>query len=209
MSCRFYKELDVILGGNPTYTAKATVDTSVAHVPVESGPSQERKSWTRKRRGTQRQRMTRSSEMHVARSSSVPRRMLASVGAWQSANRRGGPDMTLGAQPPSLLSPAERLHRIRKRPRRTKEDFLRDVTMRSADEKQELKEWRDSEKRDQKENVARQNEAPERLLKIMERQVDTFQAPLALQTEQLCAHPPLKLFPMHPPDTANTLLSIS
>ncbi|EMP25335.1 hypothetical protein UY3_17599 [Chelonia mydas] len=39
--CRFYKELDVILGGDPTSTAKAPVDTLLAHVPVESGPSQE------------------------------------------------------------------------------------------------------------------------------------------------------------------------
>ncbi|EMP36433.1 hypothetical protein UY3_06415 [Chelonia mydas] len=40
MSCQFYKELDAILDGNPTSTAKATVDSSMAHMPVESGPSQ-------------------------------------------------------------------------------------------------------------------------------------------------------------------------
>ncbi|XP_065424252.1 zinc finger and SCAN domain-containing protein 20-like [Chrysemys picta bellii] len=40
-SCWFYKELDVILGSGPTSTAKTPVDTSVARVPVESGPSQE------------------------------------------------------------------------------------------------------------------------------------------------------------------------
>ncbi|EMP30196.1 hypothetical protein UY3_12708 [Chelonia mydas] len=40
-SCRFYKELDAILGGNPTSTAKASVDTSLACVPVESGLSKE------------------------------------------------------------------------------------------------------------------------------------------------------------------------
>ncbi|KAM7162516.1 uncharacterized protein RBU57_009617 [Macrochelys suwanniensis] len=40
-SCWFYKELDVILSGDPTSTAKATVDTLVARVPVESGPRQE------------------------------------------------------------------------------------------------------------------------------------------------------------------------
>ncbi|EMP41890.1 hypothetical protein UY3_00856 [Chelonia mydas] len=40
-SCGFYKELDRILGGDPTSTAKSPVDTSLAHVPVESGPSQE------------------------------------------------------------------------------------------------------------------------------------------------------------------------
>ncbi|EMP23740.1 Zinc finger and SCAN domain-containing protein 29 [Chelonia mydas] len=41
MSCQFYKELDAILGGNPTSTAKAILDTSVARMPVNSGPSQE------------------------------------------------------------------------------------------------------------------------------------------------------------------------
>ncbi|EMP24909.1 hypothetical protein UY3_17979 [Chelonia mydas] len=40
-SCQFYKELDAVLGGDLTSTAKAPVDTSLAHVPVESGPSQE------------------------------------------------------------------------------------------------------------------------------------------------------------------------
>ncbi|XP_053898916.1 CUGBP Elav-like family member 6 isoform X1 [Malaclemys terrapin pileata] len=62
-------------------------------------------------------------------------------------------EMTLGAQPPSSLSAAERLRRIRKQPRRTKVDFLHDVMMHSAAEKQELKEWRDSEKRDRKVNA--------------------------------------------------------
>ncbi|EMP39752.1 hypothetical protein UY3_03032 [Chelonia mydas] len=41
MNCRFYKELDVILGGDPTSTVKTTVDTSVARMQAESGPSQE------------------------------------------------------------------------------------------------------------------------------------------------------------------------
>ncbi|EMP26378.1 Zinc finger and SCAN domain-containing protein 20 [Chelonia mydas] len=41
MSCWFCKELDVILGGDPTSTVKVPVDTSVAHLPVENGPSQE------------------------------------------------------------------------------------------------------------------------------------------------------------------------
>ncbi|EMP37854.1 Zinc finger and SCAN domain-containing protein 29 [Chelonia mydas] len=40
-SCRFYKELDAILSGNSTSTAKTTVGTLVARMPVESGPSQE------------------------------------------------------------------------------------------------------------------------------------------------------------------------
>ncbi|EMP34366.1 hypothetical protein UY3_08479 [Chelonia mydas] len=41
VSCWFYQELDAILGGDPTSTVKATVDTLVARVPAESGLSQE------------------------------------------------------------------------------------------------------------------------------------------------------------------------
>ncbi|KAG6923335.1 hypothetical protein G0U57_020925, partial [Chelydra serpentina] len=41
MSCRCYEELDAILGGDLTPTAKGTVDTLVARMPVESGLSQE------------------------------------------------------------------------------------------------------------------------------------------------------------------------
>ncbi|XP_077667419.1 uncharacterized protein LOC144261571 [Eretmochelys imbricata] len=100
--------------------------------------------------------------------------------------------MTMGAQSPSLLSLAEWLRRIRKQPRRAKEDFLHDVMMHSMAEKQKLKEWQDCEKRDQKENVAHQKEATERLLNLMEHQVDTLQALLALRTKQLCARPPLQ-----------------
>ncbi|EMP35258.1 hypothetical protein UY3_07585 [Chelonia mydas] len=39
-SCRFYKELDTKLGSDPTSTAKASVDTSLARVPVERVLSQ-------------------------------------------------------------------------------------------------------------------------------------------------------------------------
>ncbi|EMP32800.1 hypothetical protein UY3_10072 [Chelonia mydas] len=43
-SCRFYKELDAILGSDPTSTAKITVDTLMARVPVESALSQEKEA---------------------------------------------------------------------------------------------------------------------------------------------------------------------
>ncbi|EMP39981.1 hypothetical protein UY3_02786 [Chelonia mydas] len=174
-SCRFYKELDAILGGDPTSTAKAPVDTSVARVPVKSGLK-------RYSPGTV-----------ISPAPAVTHHfggLVAHVclpGVSQLVT-----ELTLGAQPPSLLSPAERVHRIRKRPRRTKEDFLREVTTHSAAKKQELKEWPDSKKRDRKENTAHQNGATERLLKVMERQADVLQELLALQTEQLRTCPPLQ-----------------
>ncbi|XP_044884786.1 uncharacterized protein LOC123376660 isoform X2 [Mauremys mutica] len=147
MSCWFYKELDVMLGGDPTSTAKSSVDTSLAHVPVESGLSQEEGILDEEGEGCSQSQQSDLGEVQT-----------------------------------------EWLCRIRKRLRRTKKDFLREVIMHSAAKKQELKEWQDSKKRDQKENAAHQKEATEHLLNVMERQVDTLQVIPSLQMEQLHAH---------------------
>ncbi|XP_043396917.1 uncharacterized protein LOC122464695 [Chelonia mydas] len=196
-SCWFYKELDVILGGDLTSTAKATVDTSVARVPVESGPSQEEEILDEDVEGEGDPEAEDDSEVRDACSQdlfSIPEEasqsQLSEVGKAQTGEE--APGMTMGAQSPSLLSLVEWLRRIRKQPRRAKEDFLHDVMMHSVAEKQKLKEWRDCEKRDQKENVAHQKEATEWLLNLMERQVDMLQALLALQTKQLRTRPPLQ-----------------
>ncbi|EMP29550.1 hypothetical protein UY3_13314 [Chelonia mydas] len=170
--------MDAILGGDHTSTARTTVDSLVAHLPVESGQSQEEEILDKDVEGEGDPEAEDDSEVRdacIQEFFSTPEEpsqsQLSDLGEAQTGEE--APEMTLGAQPPSLLLVAERLHRIRKLPRRTKEDFLCDVMMHSAAEKQELKEWWDSEKRDQKENAACQNEAMEQLLKVMERQADT------------------------------------
>ncbi|EMP28364.1 Patatin-like phospholipase domain-containing protein 7 [Chelonia mydas] len=161
MSCRFYKELDAILGGGPTSTSKAPVDTSLAHVPVESEPSQEEEILDEEGEGDPE--AEDSSETRDACSQELfsTWRNLASHSSWILAK-----------------------HKQERRPL-------------------ESQEWLDNEKRDQKENVAHQKEVTEQLLNIMERQVDTFQAILALRTKHLCTRPSLQLlsqnFPMHRP----------
>ncbi|EMP30356.1 hypothetical protein UY3_12523 [Chelonia mydas] len=183
MSCRFYKELDAILGSDPTSTAKTTVDTLAACMPVESGPSQEEEILDEDVEGM--------GEPEAANDSEV--RNVCSQELFSTPEEASQSQLSeLGEAEIGEKAPAEWLHRIRKWPRRTKEDFLHDVMMHSTAEKQELKEWQDSEKKDRKENTACQNEAMEWLLKVMERQADTLQVILALQTEQLHAHPPLQ-----------------
>ncbi|XP_073192822.1 uncharacterized protein [Lepidochelys kempii] len=215
-SCQFYKKLDAIFGGYPTSTAKASVDTSLARVPVESGPSQEEEILDEEgdgdpEAGDDSEARDACSQELFATLEEPSQSQQSDLGEAQAGEE--APEMILGAQPSSLLSAAERLCRIRKWPRRTKGDFLREVMMHSAAEKQELKEWWDSKKRDQKENVARQKEAMEWLLNVMEHQVDMLQVMLALQSEQLLARPPLQppyqnSFPCTP-TTTNTLLSTS
>ncbi|XP_037770675.1 uncharacterized protein LOC119567705 [Chelonia mydas] len=97
-------------------------------------------------------------------------------------------DATLRSQP-FMSSPAERLQRIRKGPRRSKEDMLHEVTQQSLNENQKLQEWRESERRVLQQNVDRRHRSTERLLSIMERQVDSIQALVAMQVEHFCPPP--------------------
>ncbi|XP_053862020.1 uncharacterized protein LOC128824493 isoform X2 [Malaclemys terrapin pileata] len=131
-SCRFYKELDVILGGDPTSTAKTPVDTLVARVPVESGPSQEEEILDEEGEGDPEAEddsevRDECSQELFSTQEEASQSQQSDLGGGQTGEE--APEVTLGAQPPSLLSAAEQLRRIRKRPRRTKEDFLREVMM--------------------------------------------------------------------------------
>ncbi|XP_048685779.1 proline-rich protein 29 isoform X2 [Caretta caretta] len=92
------------------------------------------------------------------------------------------PDATLRSQP-SLLSTAERLQRIRKRPRRRKEDMLHEVMQQSLNENQKAQEWQESERRVRRQNADRQHQSTEHLLSIMERQADSIQALVAMQAK--------------------------
>ncbi|KAM9163436.1 uncharacterized protein ACDP82_001197 [Pangshura tecta] len=192
------------LSGHPT------VDTLFVSVPFEIGPSQEEAILDEDGEGdAEAEDDSEASDASCSQELfSTPEELSHSQQSDLGEAQIGeeAPEMTLGASPPSLLSPAERLRSIRMRQRRTKEDFLREVMMHSAAKKQELKEWWDSEKRDQKENAAHQKEASERLLNVMECQVEMLQAILALQTEQLRTRPSLQLLSQNSfPCTSPTL----
>ncbi|XP_043351096.1 myb/SANT-like DNA-binding domain-containing protein 2 [Dermochelys coriacea] len=116
-SSQFYKELDAILGGDSTSTAKATVDTSVAHVPVNSGLSQEEEILDEEGDPEAEDNLEvrdACSQELFSTPEEVSQSQLLEPGEVQTGGE--GPDMTLRAQPPSLLSPAEWLRRIRKWP---------------------------------------------------------------------------------------------
>ncbi|XP_043346703.1 uncharacterized protein LOC122455510 [Dermochelys coriacea] len=113
-SCWFYKELDAILGGDPTSTVKATVDTLVACVPVESGQSQEEEILDEDVEGEGDPEAEDDLEVRDACSQELfyapeetSHTQLSELGEAQTGEE--APDMTFGAQPPSLLSLAEYL----------------------------------------------------------------------------------------------------
>ncbi|XP_043392105.1 uncharacterized protein LOC122463856 [Chelonia mydas] len=109
-------------------------------------------------------------------------------------------DATLRSQG-SVLSLAKRLRRIRKIPRRSKEDMLHEVMQHSSNENQKVQEWRDSERRISQQNEGRQHksavlrrQSTDQLISIMERQADSIQELVAMQVEHYHARPPPAAF---------------
>nr|XP_032656689.1 uncharacterized protein LOC116836831 [Chelonoidis abingdonii] len=92
------------------------------------------------------------------------------------------PNATLRSQL-SMLSLAEKLQRIRKRPRRSKEDMLHEVMQHSLNENQKVQEWRESDRRFRQQNVDCWHQSTERLISIMECQAYSILALIAMEAE--------------------------
>ncbi|XP_074982303.1 uncharacterized protein LOC142071432 [Caretta caretta] len=208
-TCHFYKELDPILGTNPTSTPSTTVD-------ISEPSSTRRKEEQSGSEGAEVEKDTLESldacsqELFSSQEEGSQSRRLV-LGEGQTPEEV--PDATLRSQP-IVLSSAERLQRIRKRPPRSKEDVLHEVMQHSSNENQKVQEWRDSERRIRQQNEEHQHksavlrqQSTDQLISIMERQADSIQALVAMQAERYRARPPLQSLsqnsfpcdPMSPP----------
>nr|XP_048693137.1 uncharacterized protein LOC125630983 [Caretta caretta] len=166
-TCRFYKELDAILGSDPTSTPRTTMDTSE---PSSTRQGEEEEEDT-------------------------PESLDACSQELFSSQEE---DATLRSEL-SVLSWAERLQRLRKRPRKSKEDMLQEVMQQSPKENQKVQEWRESKSRIRQENAVHRQQSTELrqqstdwLISIMERQADSIQTLEAIQAECYHAHRPLQ-----------------
>ncbi|XP_065441486.1 zinc finger and SCAN domain-containing protein 29-like [Chrysemys picta bellii] len=190
VTCRFYKELDAILGVNSTSTPSTTMDTSE---PV----------WGGRRRKT--------GVMVVGRMEPCSQELFSSQEDGNQSQRPvlgGGqteeqvPAASTLRPQPSLLSSAQRLQRLRKRPRKSKEDMLQEVMRQSIKENEKAQDWRERESRICQENAAHRRQSTahwqqstDRLISILERQADAIQELVAMQKEE-------QYRKRHPPPTA-------
>ncbi|XP_065426220.1 zinc finger and SCAN domain-containing protein 29-like [Chrysemys picta bellii] len=131
MTCRFYKELDAILGVNPTSTPSTTMDTSEL---VGVGGEEEEEEEENESDGggpdgdTPESLEPCSQELFSSQEESSQSQRLV-LGGGQTEEQIPAAS-TLRPQP-SLLSPAQRLQRLRKRPQKCKEDMLQEVMRQS------------------------------------------------------------------------------
>ncbi|XP_074979458.1 uncharacterized protein LOC125627264 isoform X2 [Caretta caretta] len=130
--CHFYKELDAILGGDPTSTPSTNMDSSES-------------SSTRQEEEEQQQSGSEGAEVEEDMSESLDAcsqelfssQEEGSQSRWpvhgEGQTPEEVPDATLRSQP-SVLSLAKSLQRIRKRPSRSKEDMLHEIMWHSSNE---------------------------------------------------------------------------
>ncbi|KAM7182512.1 uncharacterized protein RBU57_000878 [Macrochelys suwanniensis] len=210
-TCRFYKELDAILGGDPTTVPSTTVDTGERGEEGEEdeeGVEENRSEGAVAGGDTPDSLGVCSQELFSSQEEGSQSQRPVRAGREREEQVH---DATLRS-PPSFLSPAERLQRLRKRPRRTKEDMLQEVMKQSLKENEKAREWRESESRLRQENAAQQqqsmqlqHESTKELISILARQADSIQALVAMQAEQYRTRPPLQpvsqntCAPMSPP----------
>ncbi|KAM7181432.1 uncharacterized protein RBU57_000244 [Macrochelys suwanniensis] len=178
--CKFYKELDVILGGDPTSTATITMDTSEPSTArgeeEEESPSEGAEAGGDTPESLEARRQELFSSQEEGSQSWRP-----VLGEGQTPEEVPGANLR---SQPSVLSPADRLRRLRKRPHKSK------VIHQSVEENRKAQKWRKSKRRIRQENVMHWRESTERLSSIMERQADSIQALVAMQAEHYSVCPP-------------------
>ncbi|KAM7174112.1 uncharacterized protein RBU57_004304 [Macrochelys suwanniensis] len=181
-TCRFYKELDAILGGDPTSVLSTTVNTGEQEEEEEG--VEESRSEGAGAGGRHPDSLGACSQERFSsqEEGSQSQRPVCGGGEREEQVR----DATMRS-PPSVLSPTERLQSLRKRPRRTKEDMLQEVMNQSLKENQKAREWRESERRLCQENALHRRqsmqlwqESTKELISIMARQVESIQALVAM-----------------------------
>ncbi|XP_073170920.1 uncharacterized protein [Lepidochelys kempii] len=214
VTCRFYEELDVKLMGDSTCTPSTTMDTSEPSSTRQEEEEQSGSKGAETEEDTPASLDACSQELFSSQEEGSQSQQPV-LGEGQTPEEV--PNVTLRSQP-SMLSPAETLQRIRKRPRRSKEDMLHEVMQHSSNENQKVQEWQNSERRLRQQNEERQHksavlrqQSTDRLISITERQVDSVQALVAMQAEHYCTPPPLpfaalvpELFPLCPHVTSNS-----
>nr|XP_048696731.1 gamma-glutamyl hydrolase-like isoform X2 [Caretta caretta] len=131
-------------------------------------------------------------------SSGIPHSASAMKVAYYVADFLVNEDATLRSQP-SVLSPAERLQRIRKRPHESKKDMLHEVMQQSLNENQKGQERWESERRIRQQNAECRHQSAEcrqqnteTLISIMEHHADSIQALIARQAAHYRARPSLQ-----------------
>ncbi|XP_050816751.1 zinc finger and SCAN domain-containing protein 29-like [Gopherus flavomarginatus] len=190
MTCRFYKELDAILGGDPTANPRTTMDSSEQGEEGEGEGVEETESEATEVVGdTPESQEACSQELFSSQEEASQSQQLELVGE-EAAEER----VPVSLNPPAPSQLAERLHNLRRKPRKSKEDLVKAVMNQYARENKRLQDWR--EKMHQwRETQSRRKElatkkSTKRLISLLACQTDCTQSLVAMQADHYRANLP-------------------
>ncbi|XP_053884098.1 uncharacterized protein LOC128837171 isoform X1 [Malaclemys terrapin pileata] len=188
-TCRFYKELDAILGVNPTSTPSTTIDTSEPVWGRGKEEEEENGSDGGGPDGDTPESLEPCSQELFSSQEEGSQSQRPVLGGGQTEEQV--PTASTLRPQPSLLSPAQRLQRLRKRQRKSKDDMLQEVMRQSIKENEKAQNWRERESRIRQENAAHRQQSTvqrqqsiDRLISILGHQADAIQELVAMQKEE-------------------------
>ncbi|XP_074919577.1 zinc finger and SCAN domain-containing protein 20-like [Chelonoidis abingdonii] len=137
-TCRFYKELDAILGCDPTANPRTTMDSSELGEEGE-GVEETESEATEVVGDTPESQEPCSQELFSSQEEASQSHQLELVGEEEAEER-----VLVSLNPPALSRADERLQNLRRKPRKNKEDLVKAVMNQYARENKRLQDWRET-----------------------------------------------------------------
>ncbi|XP_050773934.1 zinc finger and SCAN domain-containing protein 29-like [Gopherus flavomarginatus] len=196
-TCRFYKELDAILGCDPTANPRTTMESSEQEEEGE-GVEETESEATGVEGDTPESQEACSQELFSSQEEASQSQQLELVGEEEAEER-----VPVSLNPPALSQPAERLQNLRHKPRKSKEDLVKAVMNQYARENKRLQDWREKmyqwrETQSRRKELATKK-STKQLISLLARQTDYMQSLVAMQADHYRANPhPSKLSPLCP-----------
>ncbi|XP_050793441.1 uncharacterized protein LOC127043551 [Gopherus flavomarginatus] len=136
-TCRFYKELDAILGCDPSANPRSTMESSEQGEVGEDVEEAESEA-TGVEGDTPESQEACSQELFSSQEEASQSQQLELVGEEEAEER-----VPVPLNPPALSQPAQRLQNLRNKPRKSKEDLVKAVMNQYARESKRLQNWRE------------------------------------------------------------------
>ncbi|XP_050798223.1 uncharacterized protein LOC127045766 [Gopherus flavomarginatus] len=202
----FYKELDAILGCDPTANPRTTMESS-EQGEVGEGVEEAESEGTGVEGDTPESQEACSQELFSSQEEASQSQQLELVGEEEAEER-----IPMSLNSPALSQPAQRLQNLRNKPRKSKEDLVKAVINQYARESKRLQDWREK-MHEWRETQSRRKElatkkTTKQLISLLARQTDCMQSLVAMQADQYRAnpHPSQSSLPCSPVFAQNTFL---
>ncbi|XP_050780017.1 zinc finger and SCAN domain-containing protein 20-like [Gopherus flavomarginatus] len=186
-TCRFYKELDAILGCDPTANPRSTMESS-EQGEVGEGVEEAESQATGVEGDTPESQEACSQELFSSQEEASQSQQREVAGE-EEAEERARVTLTNAAGSPA----SRRLQNLRKNPRKSKEELIKAVMNHYSRESRKTQEWREKMYEWRQTQSRRKELATEKtskhMISLLARQTDSFESLVAMQADLYCGNP--------------------